>query len=148
MTLYNIAVHAHSGLRWILLVVLVIAILTALKRWLSRSPYQTGDKKWFLMSLIFSHLQLVIGLYLYFVSPRVVFNKSTMGDSDLRFYAVEHISVMIIAIILVTLGYRIAKSTKTEYTKYKRIFWYFFIALILMLSRIPWPGMVEGAGWF
>ncbi len=148
MTLYSIAVHAHSGLRWILLVVLVIAILTALKRWLSRSPYQTSDKKWFLLSLIFSHLQLVIGLYLYFVSPRVVFNESTMGDSDLRFYAVEHISVMIIAIILVTLGYRIAKSSKTEYTKYKRIFWYFFIALVLMLSRIPWPGMVEGAGWF
>jgi len=148
MTLYSIAVHAHSGLRWILLVVLVIAILTALKRWLSRSPYKTSDKKWFLLSLIFSHLQLVIGLYLYFVSPRVVFNESTMGDSDLRFYAVEHISVMIIAIILVTLGYRIAKSSKTEYTKYKRIFWYFFIALVLMLSRIPWPGMVEGAGWF
>ncbi len=148
MTLYSIAVHAHSGLRWILLAVLVIAILTALKRWLSRSPYQTSDKKWFLLSLIFSHLQLVIGLYLYFVSPRVVFNESTMSDSDLRFYAVEHISVMIIAIILVTLGYRIAKSSKTEYTKYKRIFWYFFIALVLMLSRIPWPGMVEGAGWF
>jgi len=55
---------------------------------------------------------------------------------------------MVIAIILVTIGYRIAKSSKTEYTKYKRIFWYFFIALVLMLSRIPWPGMIEGAGWF
>jgi len=71
-----------------------------------------------------------------------------MKDSTLRFYAVEHISVMVIAIILVTIGYRIAKSSKTEYTKYKRIFWYFFIALVLMLSRIPWPGMIEGAGWF
>ena len=148
MSLYNISVHAHSGLRWILLVVILIAILTALKRWLSRSPYQTSDKKWFLMSLIFSHLQLVIGLYLYFVSPRVVFNESTMSDADLRFYSVEHISVMIIAIILVTLGYRVAKSNRTEYTKYKRIFWYFFIALALMVSRIPWPGMMEGAGWF
>jgi len=148
MSLYSIAVHAHSGLRWILLFVLVIAILTALKRWMARSPYQTTDKKWFLLSLIFSHLQLVIGLYLYFVSPRVVFNESTMSDSDLRFYAVEHISVMVIAILLVTIGYRIAKSAKTEYTKYKRIFWYFFIALVLMLSRIPWPGMVEGAGWY
>ncbi len=148
MNFYNIVVHAHSGLRWVLLLVLVVTILLSLKRWLSKSNYQTSDKKWYLLSLIFSHIQLIIGLYLYFVSPRVVFNENTMSDADIRFYTVEHISINIIAIILITIGYRVTKSIQTDFKKYKRLFWYFFIALILILSRIPWPGMVEGAGWF
>jgi hypothetical protein len=148
MNFYNIVVHAHSGLRWILLLVLVVTILLSLKRWLSKSNYQTSDKKWYLLSLIFSHIQLIIGLYLYFVSPRVVFNENTMSDADIRFYTVEHISINLIAIILITIGYRVTKSIQTDFKKYKRLFWYFFIALVLILSRIPWPGMVQGAGWF
>lgn len=148
MNFYNIVVHAHSGLRWVLLAVLLITILLSLKRWLSKSNYIESDKKWYLLSLIFSHIQLIIGLYLYFVSPRVVFNENTMSDADIRFYTVEHISVNLIAIILITIGYRVTKSIRTDFKKYKQLFWYFFIALVLILSRIPWPGMVKGAGWF
>lgn len=147
-TLYNIAVHAHSGLRWLLLLLLIYAVVLSFSRWRNRSSYIASDKKWYLITLILSHLQLVLGLYLYFVSPKVVFNENTMGDSFLRFYAVEHTSVMILAIVLITIAYRVFKSASETLNPYKKLFWYYFIALVLILSRIPWPGMDMKAGWF
>jgi low temperature requirement protein LtrA len=148
MDFYSILVNLHSIFRWLILFTIIITIVTYLIRWQKKSNFQSGDKKWALMTLIFAHLQLVIGLILYFISPEVVFNEETMGDTRLRFYAVEHISVMLIAIILITLGYRQLKAQIADPSKYKRVFWYYLIALILMLSRIPWPFQDLGADWF
>lgn len=148
MTFYSLLVHAHSIFRWLILAVMIYTIVLYLMRWQNNSDFQKGDKKWALMTLIFAHLQLVIGLILYFISPEVIFNENTMGDSRIRFYAVEHISMMLIGIILITIGYRQLKANIRDAAKYKRVFWYYLIALILILSRIPWPFQELGAQWY
>jgi membrane protein DedA with SNARE-associated domain len=62
-----------------------------------------------------------------------------MKDKFYRFYWVEHPTGMIVAIILITLGYGMAKKSVNDATKYKKAFWFFFVALILILATVPWP---------
>ena len=78
------------------------------------------------------------------MSPKVQFSENTMSNGLLRFFTMEHTLMMLIAIILVTIGNRMAKTGNA-----KRVFWYYFIALVIILAAIPWPFRTElGAGWF
>jgi len=101
-----------------------------------------------LFTLILAHIQLLIGLVLYFISPKVVFDASRMKDSILRFYLVEHISLMIIAIIILTIGYSKSKQYFTIAKGAKKAFYYYLISLVLILVSIPWPFRIPIAGWF
>jgi membrane protein DedA with SNARE-associated domain len=78
----------------------------------------------------------------------VVFSAASMKDSVLRFFLVEHISLMIIAIILITVGYVKSDRAADEFRKHKLLIIYYSIALILILISIPWPFRGLGAGWF
>jgi hypothetical protein len=146
-TIYNILRHAHSGLRWVVLLFLVLAIVFALIKWIGKKPFWQTHKKYALLALIFTHVQLIIGLVLYFISPKVIFAGSSMKDSMLRFYLVEHFVGMLIAIILITIGYSKAKRALPEKSA-KLIFWFYTIGLLVMLASIPWPFRGLGAGWF
>lgn len=144
--MYSGLVHAHSGLRWIALVLLVVASLTAISKWLGRSGYTDGNRKLYLFTLIFVHLQLVIGLILYFISPKVNFNM--LSEKVYRFYTVEHITGMLIAIALVTVGYSLSKRASDTTKKQRLIGIFYGIGLLLILASIPWPGRVPGVGWY
>lgn len=140
---YNILLHAHSGLRWLVLIALIAALYqTFVRRGTSGSIMET---KSVLYTFILTHLQLLVGLILYFISPKVVFGGDTMSNSLYRFYTVEHLLGMIIAIALITLGYVKAKKTERPFNK---VFTYYMIALIIILISIPWPFRELGAGWF
>jgi len=143
--------HIHSLLRYILLIFLLISIIKSLSGWFGKKPYLPGDKKVALFTLISAHLQLVIGLLLYFISPTVkvgLANMSTaMKDSGLRFWTVEHISMMLLAIILITLGYSRAKRGKEDAVKHKRVAIFFLLALIVIFLAIPWPWSAVSRGW-
>ena len=144
--MYSGLVHAHSGLRWIALVLLVAASFVAISKWLGRSGYTDGNRKLYLFTLISVHVQLVLGLILYFISPKVNFNL--LSDKIYRFYSVEHITGMLIAIVLVTVGYSLSKRA-TDVTKKQRLIGIFYgIGLVLILLSIPWPGHVAGAGLY
>lgn len=145
--MYNGLLHAHSGLRWILLVLLVLTIIKAFSGWFGNKEFTSGDKKVALFTLITTHIQLVLGFVLYFISPKVVFSGETMGNSILRFYTVEHITLMLIAIGLITAGYSMSKRTEESQAKFKKLAIYFTIGLILILVAIPWPFRIPGAGW-
>lgn len=144
----NILRHAHSGLRWVALILLILAIVNAYTKWKSGKLVSEQDKKLNLYTLIAAHIQLLIGLALYFTSPKVVFAAEAMKNSAQRFFLVEHITVMILGIILITIGYSKAKRSATNTSTFKTIFWFYLIALILILSRIPWPFQDYGASWF
>jgi membrane protein DedA with SNARE-associated domain len=146
--MYSMLNHAHSGLRWLVLVFLILAIVNAARKWNGKTPFGSSDKRLNLLALIFTHVQLLIGLGLYFISPKVSFTAETMGDRMLRFYSVEHISMMIIAIILITIGYSRAKRHQTDIKKFRATFWFYLIGLIVILLAIPWPFQELGAGWF
>lgn len=145
---YNILRHAHSGLRWVALLLLVIVFVSALRRFLSKDKYLEVDRKMGLYALIAVHLQLVIGLILYFISPKVQFVSDTMQNSLLRFYTVEHLTIMLIAIALVTIGYSRAKRLPTDEEKFRAIMIFYGLGLALIIIGIPWPFRALGAGWF
>ncbi len=145
--MHTALLHTHSGLRWILLISFIISIVVLYKASKKSTP-SNKIKSYVLFTLIISHIQLIIGLILYFISPKVVFQAASMKNSVLRFYLVEHISLMLIALILVTIGYVKWKKAIEGTTKMKSLFWYYTIALLLILVSIPWPFRIAGAAWF
>ncbi|WP_103665112.1 cytochrome B [Gracilimonas amylolytica] len=146
--MYNGLLHAHSGLRWILLVLIVWAIIKAISGWTGQKEYQKSDRLSALLALIFTHIQLLIGLGLYFMSPKVSFESGVMESSVLRFYTVEHITMMIVAIALITFGFSSAKRMEASLAKHKRVAITYGIGLLIMIASIPWPFRGLGAGWF
>jgi len=146
--IYNILIHIHSVARWLLLVSIIIALVNALLKYRKKSLARCGDCAFNRITLILAHLQLVAGLVLYFISPKVIFNAASMRDSVLRFFLVEHIGLMIVAIVLITVGYVKSEKVSEDRKKYKSILIYFGIAFLLLLAAIPWPFRNLGAGWF
>ncbi len=131
---YHILDRAHSGLRWVVLALLLWAIGAAFQAW--QSKRSAGKVPLYAMSAV--HLQLLLGLILYFISPYVRFESGVMKDTLLRFYTVEHISMMLLAVVLVTVGYVRAKR-QAEAAGSQRIFWFYLAGLLLILVAIPWP---------
>ncbi|WP_018127742.1 hypothetical protein [Balneola vulgaris] len=146
--MYNGLLHAHSGLRWVVLVLLVLAIIKAFSGWFGKKEYTAGDKKIALFALIATHIQLLLGLGLYFISPKVSFAEGAIQNEIYRFYTVEHMSMMIIAIIIITLGFSLAKRTTEGTAKFRKTALFYTLGLLIILSSIPWPFTVDGAGWF
>ena len=127
-------VSAHSGLRWIVLLALLFSIVVSL---INRDSNEISKKQKliYLAALISSHIQLLIGLILYFLSSKVVFSKETMGNTITRFFTVEHVLGMILAIALVTIGYSKSKKAKNH----KKILLFYTLALVVIFLSIPWP---------
>lgn len=144
--MYSGLVHAHSGLRWIALVLLLAAVVVAIGKWQGRSGYTDGNRKLYLFTLIAVHTQLLLGLALFFISPKV--NFSLISEKLYRFYTVEHTAGMLIAIILVTIGYSRSKRATDAVTKQRLIGIFYGIGLLLILASIPWPFRIIGAHWF
>jgi hypothetical protein len=144
--MYSGLVHAHSGLRWVALILLVAAVATAFGRWQSRNAFTESNRKLYLFTLIAVHSQLLIGLVLYFISPKVDFGM--MSDKLYRFYTVEHLVGMLIAIALVTVGYSRSKRLTDAADKHKAVAIFMGIGLLIILASIPWPFRIPGAGWF
>src|SRR5262245_33225044 len=110
--------HIHSLLRYVLLILLVVTIAKTLMGWMGKKAYTGGDRKLTLFTMVSAHLQLVVGLVLYFISPTVKVGLADMGaamkDPGLRFWSVEHIGMMLVAIVLITLGNSLSKKGKTD----------------------------------
>jgi cation transport ATPase len=138
--------HVHSLLRYVLLILLLISIVKAFSGWLGKKPFTDGTRKLGLFTLISAHLQLVIGLALYFMNGW----QNVLGDMENRvnrFFSMEHSLMMILAIALITIGYSSSKKGKTDEAKYKRIAIFFLAALIIIFLMIPWPWKELGRGW-
>lgn len=144
--MYSGLVHAHSGLRWLALVLLIAAAFVAFRRWQGRSEFTEGNRKLYLYTFIVIHLQLTLGLILYFISPKV--NFGLLSDKLYRFYTVEHSVGMLVAITLITLGYLRAKRAGGPANKHRTVFVFYTIGLLLILVSIPWPGRGLGGGLY
>ncbi len=146
--MYNILKHAHSGLRWVALILLVTVICYAASKWFKKSSEDDNTiTKLSLFNFISAHLQLLIGLILFFVSPRINWNEGFMKEMAARFVHIEHPTMMIIAIVLISIGHIKAKKLATP-QKYKTLMIFNAIALIIILAMIPWPFRALGGSWF
>ncbi len=144
--------HLHSALRYVVVILLIIAIIKAFAGWLGGRPFTPADRKLSLFTLIAVHTQLLIGLILYFVSPIVQSALNDMGqamkDTASRFWAVEHIATNLIGIVLITIGYSTAKRANTDKAKFTRVALFYLIGFILIMTAIPWPFNRIDRGWF
>ena len=129
-------VHAHSGLRWLVLGLLIYAIYNALS---SKTSYEKRDKMINLFAMISLHIQLVLGLILYYTSGNVSFDSGWMKNEVTRFYGMEHLIGMLLAIIVVTVGRKMAEKQEEPEQKNKKILVWYTIGLVLILASIPWP---------
>jgi hypothetical protein len=138
--MYTGLLHTHHWIRYVALVLLLITVLKAVMN-LNKKGNDPGSKKLALYTLITIHIQLITGLILFFISPKVSMAMENMGaamkDAASRLVLIEHPLVMLIGIVLITIGYSKSKR-KTDQAKYsKTILVYYGIALVLILSRIP-----------
>jgi len=119
---------------------LLIAIIRAWADWLGKKEYNEGQRKLNLFAMISVHTQLLIGLVLYFLSPFVQFNSETMKVHDTRYWTVEHITGMLIAVVLITIGHSRSKKAATPEGKHKAIATFYTIAVLVVLGMLAASG--------
>lgn len=137
---------AHSLLRYGVLIAVAWAGFAHLRGFLGNRPILNGDRAVAIAAMVLCHIQLVIGLILYLINFST-YNSMT-GEVG-RFWKMEHIGTMVIAIALVTVGRMSSKKAKEERVKQKRVAIFYLIALVLILWAIPWPlrEVGHGRGW-
>lgn len=143
----------HSFLRWALLLLMIVSIVKAAMSLSGKNPYTPADRKRTLFTMIIAHLQLVIGVVLYVSrgwSDQFSNMAAAMKNASLRFWTVEHITMMIIAIVFITIGNIRSKKMDTDASKYKQILIWFGLALLIIIAAMPWPFRADGIGrgWF
>ena len=136
MTLYSFFLHLHSGFRYIVLLLVLLAIVRAWADWLGKKSYSEGNRKLNLFAMISAHTQLLIGIVLYFLSPFVQFGSQTMKDATTRYWTVEHLTGMIIALILITIGHARSKRASAAELKHKNIAIFYTLALVIIIATI------------
>lgn len=133
MNLYGILKSAHSGWRYIVLILLVVAIVQALAGWFGKKGYTEGNRKLNVFTLISAHIQFLFGLILYFLSP---FTKGPSSEALYRYWKMEHIAIMLLAVVLITVGNSKSKKITDGVAKHKAIAIFFGLALILIIGSI------------
>lgn len=142
--MYTTVQFIHSYWAYLVLFMLLITSINALAGYFTNREYTPKDFRIALFTLIVTHIQLLIGLVLYFISPwglKSIINNgmgTVMKDSLLRLYAVEHITIMILVVVLVTVGYSKHKKKLISKPKFKILAIFYTLALVFALSRIPW----------
>ena len=138
--MYTGLLHTHSFLRYAVLILLIVVIVTSVMGWLNKKQYSATDNKLSLYLFIATHIQLLVGLILYTQSAWVQFGKMAMKLKEVRYWTVEHITIMLIAIILITMARVTAKKMSSAEAKHKRMFIFNVIALALILTGIAMSG--------
>lgn len=141
--MYTGLLHTHSLFRWLVLIAAVVAIAFAFTGWLGKKEWKKRDNLAGLLLTIFIDIQFLVGIILYvFVSPitKAAFTNfgAAMKDANLRFYAVEHILMMVIALIVIHIGRSKSKNATAPWKQHRSAAIFYSIGLVLILSAIPW----------
>jgi len=132
----------HKMFFYIVFAILVVSTVKFILGWLGKKEFMPIDKKLATFTVIVVHIQVLIGLGLYFISPLIKSAYQDIGaamkDASVRFYLVEHMSLMIIGAVLITIGSIKSKKATESQAKFKTLALFFSIGFVLVLSRIPW----------
>lgn len=147
--------HLHNILRWVVLLLLLVVLFRSFAGMKGRRSFTAGDRKNALFLMISADVQLLLGGLLYFMGPWGIKNiqnqgmGAVMGDSTSRFWAVEHLVGMLIAIVLIHAGYNAVKKQLPDAVKFRKLFWCALAALVLIFLMMPWPWReLIGRPWF
>jgi vacuolar-type H+-ATPase subunit I/STV1 len=144
--MYNVVKHLHSINRWVVLALLLVATFGALVKWFGNKDYTAQDKKTALLAMTFTHIQLLLGLALLYLSPKVSFAEGWRDNEVYRYFGSAHLIMMIFAIVLITIGYSVAKRQSKPKTKFLITWTFYSLGLLTMLGGIPWGKY--GAGMY
>jgi protein-S-isoprenylcysteine O-methyltransferase Ste14 len=152
--MYSFLLHLHSILRWVVLLLLLVAIFNSLVA--GERPFIRTDARTSSIMVGFADLMLLIGLALWYFGPRGYKFIENMGmsavmkDPYARFFAIEHITAMVLAIILLHIGKVQGRKAISDKAKHKRTLLFYVLALLIILISIPWPFRQIGAGshWY
>ncbi len=149
--MYNFLLGLHSGLRYIVLLLLAIAIIMAITALFGKKEYSATNRKINLFTMIATHTQLLAGLILYFVSPLVQYGNmgEAMKNTITRYWTVEHGVLMLFAVALITIGHARSKKGELAINKHRAIALYYGLALLVIVVAIyqsarPLLGMTVG----
>jgi hypothetical protein len=149
--MYTTVLMLHSWIRWIALVAMIGATLAVVRGKVQGT--QSIADRWGLFAMMALDIQLLLGLLLYLVvSPNMQEIRAHFGEAmknpQLRFWAVEHLTAMLVAVVLVHVGRVLARKAKTPAAKRTRMLVCFGIATLAIFLGTPWPGMAAGRPLF
>lgn len=140
--MYATLLILHSLVRWLVLASLLFAIFRAYRGWLTKKRFSRFDNSVRHWTATVAHIQLLLGIVLYLISPIVDYFLHNFRDAvhqrDVRFFGMEHSLMMLLAIIVITIGSAKAKRKPTDIEKYKTMAVWFTIGLVIILTSIPW----------
>ncbi len=147
--MYSFTLFIHSWGRWLVLGAMILLLVQSFRGWLSGGETDRKFHLTRLITMIFYDLQVLIGLYLYFISPNVkaAFEsgmKLTMSDTQLRYVAVEHIFAMVVGLLILHAGNVLVKKAPDARTAFKRMAITMSVVFLLVMVSIPWPFMPYG----
>lgn len=134
--------HLHNVVRWLIVLFALLTLAKGISGMSGKKAFTKADKRWALFLMICADIQLLLGLYLYYAKNwwGVLTGGGAMANKYNRFWSVEHLTGMLLGIILIHLGYAAAKNVKlADAMRYKRMFWYTLIAIIVIVATVPWP---------
>jgi Na+-driven multidrug efflux pump len=141
--MYQTLTFYHSITRWILLTGLITVILTSYYGYRKSKTYSVTDNAIRHWTATVAHLQLIIGILLYSKSPVIQYfwhhSKEAISDLNTTFFALIHITIILSAIVLITIGAALAKRKQDDKSKFTTQLLWFSIALLLIIIAIPWP---------
>ncbi len=141
--MYNTILSVHSLLAYAALGLLIIATVNAILGLTSKGLFKPKDRTISLFALIVCHMQLLVGLILYFVSPLGLESFGQMKEAALRLTSLEHPLINIIALVVITIGWSKHKKEESNNGKFKKITIFYSIGLLLILSRLPWANWLN-----
>lgn len=146
--MYAFVLVLHSILRWVILLVGLAAVIQGVRGWLGSRAWTKLDDRLGLAFTISLDTQLLVGVILYIVSPLIQAALSDFGGAmrttGLRFFAMEHVLLMIIAVVVAHVGRARIKRQEDARAKHKQAAIFFGLALLLVLAGIPWPFLPYG----
>ena len=141
--MYQTLLTFHSYFRWLVLATLLFAIYRAYKGWFTHKQFSKFDNTLRHTTATIAHIQLILGLWLYSISPIIQFflqnYNDAVHDRQTRFFGMEHSTMMLTAIIIITIGSASAKRKGSNKEKFKTMAIWFSISLFVILINIPWP---------
>lgn len=140
--MYTILLALHSFTRWLVLSSLLFTVFWGYRGWLLNKPYSKFENIVRYITTTVAYIQLILGLWLYFISPIVSYFlhhfSIAVHERAIRFFGMEHITMMLIGITIITIGSAKTKGRVTDREKFKTMIIWFTIALLIILTSVPW----------